>query len=381
MFIFLAIVGLSILVFFHELGHFVLAKIFKIRVEEFGLGYPPRICGFVPSSQDSIKNFFWGKNKPLQTKKKTIYSLNWIPFGGFNKLKGELGEDTSDSDSYFAQVWWKKAIVALGGSVMNIFLAFLIFSLVYFIGIPQDVEQIRGGKVLRSVGIQIGMIMPNSPASEAGLKIGDVIISMDGQEFQEVKQIQDYIKIKTNQSLEIEVKRKKEIIKQTVNVVSAQEVFEDIQESGGMIGVALSETVIVAHPWYRAVILGAQTTVSLAGRLFTGLWLIIKNLVVRQKMIGELLGPVGITAMATEIAQVGFVYLLQFMGLLSVAIGAFQIIPFPALDGSRVVFAVIEGFKGSPISRRVETALVSLGFYSLLLLLLFITFKEIFSLV
>lgn len=383
MFIFLAIVGLSIVVFFHELGHFILAKIFKIRVEEFGFGYPPRVCGFVRSSKKKFRfKFFWSKNEPLEAKTRTIYSLNWIPFGGFNKLKGELGgKSNDDPDSFFVQVWWKKALVAVGGILMNIFLAFFIFALCYFVGLPQDVEQINGGKILRPVGIQIGMVMPNSPADQAGLKIGDVILSLDGQEFKQVKEIQDYIEIKLNQSLEIKVERQKEIISQVVNVVPSEQIFDDMKESRGVIGIALSQTVIVSYPWHQSIILGVKTTISLTGRLFQGLWLILKNLVVHQQMIGQLLGPVGITTMASDMARVGFIYLLQFIGLLSVAIGVFQVIPFPALDGSRIVFSIIEGVRRKPISSKIELISINIGFYLLLLLLLFITVREIFNLI
>jgi len=383
MFILLAIIGLSVVVFFHELGHFILAKIFKIRVEEFGFGYPPRVCGFVRSSGKKFRfKFFLGKNEPLEAKTRTIYSLNWIPFGGFNKLKGELGgKSNDDPDSFFVQVWWKKALVAAGGILMNIILAFFIFALCYFVGLPQDVEQINGGKILRPVGIQIGMVMPDSPADQAGLKIGDVILGLDGQEFKQVKEIQDYIEIKINQPLEIKVKRQKEIINSTVNVVSGQQIFDDMKESRGVIGIALSQTAIVAYPWHKSIVLGVKTTISLTGRLFHGLWLILKNLVVHQKMIGQLLGPVGITTMAGDMARVGFIYLLQFIGLLSVAIGVFQVIPFPALDGSRIVFSIIEGVRRKPISSKVELISINIGFYVLLLLLLFITIKEIFNLI
>ncbi|MBU4369428.1 site-2 protease family protein [Patescibacteria group bacterium] len=382
MFIFLAIVGLSIVVFFHELGHFILAKIFKIRVEEFGFGYPPRVCGFVRSSDKKFRfKFFWSKNEPLEAKTRTIYSLNWIPFGGFNKLKGELGEKSNnDPDSFFVQVWWKKVLVAAGGILMNIFLAFFIFALCYFVGLPQDVEQISGGKILRPVGIQIGMVMPDSPADQAGLKIGDIILGLDSQEFKQVKEIQAYIETKLNQSLEIKVKRQEEIINRVVNVIPGEQIFDDMKESRGVIGIALSQTVIVAYPWHQSIFLGIKTTISLTGRLFHGLWLILKNLVVHQQMIGQLLGPVGITTMAGDMARVGFIYLLQFIGLLSVAIGVFQIIPFPALDGSRIVFSIIEGARRKPINSKIELISINIGFYILLLLLLFITVREIFSL-
>jgi len=383
MFIFLAIIGLGIVVFFHELGHFILAKFFKIRVEEFGVGYPPRVCGFIRSSKEKFRfKFFWRRKEPLEAKTKTIYSLNLIPFGGFNKLKGELGEKSNnDSDSFFTQVWWKKALVAAGGILMNIFFAFFVFAFCYFIGLPQDIEQINGGKIIRSVGIQIGMVMPDSPADQAGLKIGDIILNLDGQEFKQVEEIQNYIKTKLNQPLEMKVKRQKEIINQVINVVPGEQVFNDIKDSRGVIGIALSQTVIVSYPWHQSIVLGVKTTISLTGRLFNGLWLILKNLVVHQQMVGQLLGPVGITTMASDMARVGFIYFLQFIGLLSVAIGVCQLIPFPALDGSRIVFSIIEGVKGKPINSKIELISINIGFYLLLLLLLFITVKEVFNLI
>lgn len=401
MFIFLAIVGLSVLVFFHEFGHFLTAKIFRIRVEEFGFGYPPRICGLVPvkekrnwleiiwskisgrrlqSGKITGLKFFWGKKEPAEAKTETIYSLNWIPFGGFNKIKGELGEKNNDTDSFYAQVWWKKALVAAGGALMNFFLAFLIYTLCFSIGVPQDINQIKGGRILEPIGVQISMVAPDSPADKAGLKMGDVIISLDGRKFQKVEEIQNYIKPKINDTVEIEVKRQEKIIRQEVGIVPSKEVFNDAEEPYGVIGVALSETAIVVYSLFKAIVLAAQRTISLIGQIFLGLWLILKSLVVHQEIIGKMLGPVGITAMTSEVAKVGVIYLLQFLGLLSVAIGAFQIIPFPALDGSRILFSFIEGIKGKPINRRAETIMVNLGFYVLLMILIIITSKEIIQL-
>jgi regulator of sigma E protease len=379
MFVVLAILGLSVLIFFHELGHFILAKIFKIRVEEFGLGYPPRIFGFIFSSHPKLK-FFLGKKQPLEAKSKTIYSLNWIPFGGFNKIKGELGEDDS-VDSFYSQVWWKKALVASGGFLMNIFLAFLLFSLCFFIGLPQNIDEVSGEKMIQPVGIQIGMIYPDSPAEKAGLKLGDIITEIDGQEFSSVEQVQNYIDLKKGGDLQITVKRKGGLIRERVEVFPANQVFlEEEENTRGVIGVALSETVIASYSWLKSITQGAKTTILLVGQIFTGLGVILKSLITKGEVVGRLMGPVGITALASDMARVGFVYFVQFVGLLSVAIGVFQMIPFPALDGSRVLFSLIEGVRGRKMKVKTEMIIINAGFYFLLLLLIFITSKEIFNL-
>lgn len=425
MFVFLAIIGLGVLVFFHELGHFLMAKILGIKVEEFGFGYPPRICGFIWKRRSKLGfflkyrfasvlhffkkdelfsrvKFFWGKNIPSQIEKRTIYSLNWIPFGGFNKLKGEL-DGLEDKDSFFSQVWWKKVLIGLGGVAMNIVLAIFIFAFLYSTGIPQDIDSIReSGRVLRPVGIQIGMIAPNSPADKQGLKMGDIIVSLDGRSFEQVQEIQDYIKAKIGQSVEIEVKRAQQNVSLRVEVLPYHQVFSsdngDYGLSGqtpaeqsennpvvedserGVIGITLSKTAIVAYPWYQSVLMAIEAAVLLLGRLFYGIWLILKTLLIKRKMLGEFFGPVGITVVTAQVARLGYVYFLQFVAFLSVAIGAFQVVPFPSLDGSRVLFAIIQGVRGKPVNYRIEGIIINAGFCLLLLLLALITFREVFGL-
>lgn len=390
MFVFLAIVGLSVLIFFHELGHFVFAKIFKIKVEEFGIGYPPRLLGFIFFPKKERKNswfkfwkkersrvkFFFGKKTPKQAKEKTIYSLNWIPFGGFNKIKGELGDNDSP-DSFYVQAWWKKAIVAMGGVLLNIVLAIILFSFCYLVGLPQDVDNVSEGKIIKQVGVQVGMVYPDSPAEKSELKIGDVIVSIEGEEIDSVKEVQSQINSNINNLLEIKIKRKEEVLLKTVEVVPAIEISPEYEENEGAIGIGLSNTAIVSYSLKDSILKGFKTTFVMIGQIFTGIWMIFKSIFTKGKMAGELLGPVGITAMASEMAQVGFIYFIQFIGILSVAIGAFQMIPFPGLDGSRVLFSIIEGIKGKPLKKRTEMILMNFGFYILLFVLLYVTFKEI----
>jgi regulator of sigma E protease len=384
----LAIIGLSVVIFFHELGHFLTAKAFGIRVEEFGFGYPPRLggvifykSGFLGFWKKNKIKFFLGKNVPSEAKKYTIYSINWVPFGGFNKLKGELGEGDDDPDSFFAQAWWKKALTSLGGAGMNVLLAIIVFIICYSVGIPQDLNQSKEGKIIHSVGIQINSIFPDSPAEKSGLKVGDVIKEIDGQELLKVEDFQKYVKTKLNNTLEMEVNRQGDLTKINIEVVPVQSIISGLEgENYGAIGVSLSQTAIVSYPFFKAVVLGVKTTFNLVWRMLDGLWLFFKNLAIDHKMIGEVSGPVGLTVLATQVARIGFVYFLQFMALISIAIGVCQIIPFPALDGSRFVFSLIEGIRRKPLNRQIENIIISIGFYILVAVLILITFKEVFNL-
>jgi len=385
MFIFLAIIALSVLIFFHEAGHFLMAKIFAVKVEEFGIGYPPRIGGFV--FEKGKPKFFWGRKNLGSSSNKTIYSLNWVPLGGFTKLKGEMGS-ISEKDSFSAQAWWKKFLVAGGGAMMNILLAVGIFSFLCLIGIPRDLSQenLTTGRIVSPIVIQIGGVFPNSPAFDANLRAGDILLDINDQEFVEVAEVQNYIQDKIGESIEIRIERANEIIVKELSVLSYQEIFEeeyDTEEgvlNKGFIGVSLSKTALVRYPWYEALLKGWTMTFHLLGQIFSGLVLIFKTLIFKQKMVGGVLGPVGITQMISSVAQISFIYLLHFVAIISVAIGAFQLVPFPALDGSRMVFALFEGLRGRPLNQKLEIITTNIGFYLLLLLLAVISFREIVNL-
>jgi len=385
MFIFLAIIALSILIFFHEAGHFLMAKIFSVKVEEFGIGYPPRMGGVI--FEKGKPKFFWGRKNPISSSDKTVYSLNWIPLGGFTKLKGEMNV-LSDKDSFSAQVWWKKVLVSAGGAIMNILLAVAIFSFLCLIGIPRDLSQenLVAGKIVGPVTIQIGGIFPDSPALEANLQVGDILLDIDGQKFTEVAETQNYIQDKIGKFIEVKVERKQKIITQELSVLPYEDIFKDENNSEesvlnkGFIGVSLSKTALVRYPWHQAIVKGWSMTFYLLGQIFYGLGLIFKTLIFKHKMIGGVLGPIGITQMISSVAQVSFIYLLHFVAVISVAIGAFQLIPFPALDGSRIVFALFEGLRGRPFNQRIEMITTSVGFYLLLLLMVVVSFREIVNL-
>ncbi|MCF7906779.1 site-2 protease family protein [Patescibacteria group bacterium] len=386
MFIVLALLALSVLVFFHELGHFLMAKIFKVKVEEFGIGYPPRLGGFV--FDNSKIKFFRGQRKKKFSSSRTIYSLNLIPLGGFTKLKGEMGGDESP-DSFATQVWWKKALVAGGGALMNVFLAILLLSFLGLVGIPRDLSQedLNTVQVISEPKIQIGAVFADSPAAQAGLEIGDVLLAIDGQEFSQLDKVQSYIQEKVGQSINLKYQREEKIFQQSLLVSTYDEAFQG-QESTqppndadkGFIGVFLSQTALVRYPWYQALGQGVSMTFSLLGQIFSGIFLLLKSLLTKQEMMGGVVGPVGITRMISDTARLGFIYLIHFAAILSVAIGAFQLIPFPALDGSRIVFSLVEGVRSRRFRPQTEAMIMGLGFYLLLALLVIVSFREIVNL-
>src|SRR3989339_730657 len=168
------IVILGLLVFVHEFGHFITAKKSGVNVEEFGFGFPPRIFG--------IK------------KGETLYSINWIPLGGFVKIKGEDGEKRSEPDSFGFQPFWKKGLILSAGVLMNIFLAFIIISLSFMLGMPTalDEQDLSRFKV-SDLKIQITDVVDQSPAQAAGLKAGYQIVSVNQKNFQTVEQLQNYV--------------------------------------------------------------------------------------------------------------------------------------------------------------------------------------------
>ena len=230
------------------------------------------------------------------------------------------------------------------------------------------------------------MVMPNSPAQKAGLKMGDIILNIDGHKFDSTNKIGTYISQRVNQEINITVKRKDNILVKKTEIVPYGKIFSEEtspveDKSHGVVGIVFAKTGIVSYPWQQAIIKGIKQTFLLIGRLFYGLWLILKTLIVKKKLIGQVMGPVGITVLATQSARAGFVYFLQIIALLSVAVGAFQLIPFPALDGSRIVSSVVEGITRKRISPKIENIGLTIGFYLLIFLLIWVTSREVINLI
>jgi len=370
------ILVLSLLVFVHELGHFFTARRFGIRAEEFGFGFPPRAVGLYKNDQGKWK-FVWG-SKEVRDCPTTVYSLNWIPMGGFVKIKGENGPSASSGqaedepqDSFAFKPIWQRAVVLSAGVSMNVILAIVLISFGLMIGMPQDLEALAPGAKVESRQIQVIHVLDNTPANKAGLVVGDSIVSINDQTFSTYQELQKYVDDNTGKNLTYQIKHEGE-------VQDYQITPELMKETGkGGIGVALVETGIVRYPWYRAVWQGAKTTFELIGLIFTAFYELFKSLIMGKGVTAEVAGPVGIASLTGQAARMGFIYLLQFAALLSLNLAIINFLPFPALDGGRVLFLIIEKIKGSPVKREAETVIHNIGFTLLMVLVTIVTFRDV----
>lgn len=346
------ILVLGILVLVHELGHFVVARRNGVKVEEFGIGFPPRIF--------KIK------------RKGTIYSLNWLPIGGYVKIKGEQGENPDDEDSFSHKTLWQRTKIVSAGVVMNIVLAAVIFMVGFIIGIPQAIdEDLSAMAKVKDEQIQIVSVIEGSPAKEAGIEAGDLLVDINGQIFSDLPAVENYSDEQTGQEVTVHIKRGNEIVEKTI-------VPKIMEEGGkGVMGVAIVKIGVVTYPWYYAIWEGAKTTVLVTWRILQAFYELFKNLILHGKLGMDISGPVGIAIISGQVARMGIIYLMQFVAILSINLAIINFLPFPALDGGRVLFFALERLRGKAISQKVENAMHMTGFALLMLLVLAVTFRDV----
>lgn len=353
--IFVFIIVLSVLIFVHEFGHFITAKKSGMKVEEFGFGFPPRL---------------WGVKKG-----ETVYSINWIPFGGFVKILGESGEEENNPRSFSSKSATSRVLVLFSGVAMNVILAFFLLAIVNTVGLRIGFQDNEIDPSATNMMVQIVQVADNSPAQEAGIKVLDQIegISVNGIETQiaKVADVQEMINANRGKDIILLIKRGSQ--KFSINLTPR----ENPPQGQGAIGISLSITGVVKYPWYKAVYKGAVDTWFILEETVIGYATIIKNVFTTGKAGIDLSGPVGIAVVTGQAARLGFTYILQFMALISINLAVLNFIPFPALDGGRLLFVLIEKLKGSPISKKIEAGLNSFGFVLLILLMIYVTTKDI----
>lgn len=343
------VLGLVILV--HELGHFVAAKKTGVAVEEFGIGYPPRIFG--------IK------------RKETIYSLNWFPFGGFVKIKGEQGDNKEDQDSFANKKIWQRAIMISSGVFMNYVLATVLLSIGFFIGLPTVITEDLPLDRVRDQKIQVVSILEESPAAQAGMQIGDTIKAINGQQFETVEEVQQFTHPHLNKEVVITIARGDETLEKKLTLAQIDE------SGGGKMGTGLVETGVIAYPWYKSIAEGVKTSFYLTGQILVAFYELFKNLIIAQTVPTDIAGPVGIAVITARVARLGFIYILQFTAILSLNLLILNFIPFPALDGGRFLFLIVEKFRGRAMNQRIESIIHTVGFFVLIALVVLVTARDV----
>jgi regulator of sigma E protease len=365
--IFIIILGL--LVFVHELGHFIVAKRAGMKVEEFGFGFPPRLVGI--QKQNGRWRFGWRKAGHFDDTN-TIYSINMIPLGGFVRILGENNEDEQNPQSFVNKPFFPRLLTLLAGVIMNALLAWALISIGYTIGLPvavDDPSQIKRGS-LTDTQVAIMEVVPQSPAAQAKLRPGDTIIAINDQTISELTAARDYIQQRKGETFTFKVNRFGQELSLPVTSLAEPPTGQ------GPTGIALAVTGTLRFPWYQAIGEGLKTTVIQLRAIATGLF----DLITKGLGVESLGGPVKIAQLTGQVARLGVIHLLQFTAFLSLNLAILNSVPFPALDGGRVLFLIIEKIRGKKNNQKVEQIANTAGFALLLSLMFIITVKDISSL-
>lgn len=346
------IVILGVLIFVHEFGHFILSKYLGVKVEEFGFGFPPRMLRIKRSD--------------------TVYSLNWIPLGGFVKIKGESGNARRDHDSFAHRNVYQKVGILAAGVIMNFFLAFVLFTLGFIIGMPQEINDEDVTKYnVRNISIVVVDVEEGSPAQRAGIHVGDTLISINGEVFTNSAHASSFIADHAGEQLAIIVKRGHDAIR----IVTKPEQYGTHERP--LLGIGMIRAGLVQHDVLHAIVNGFQATISVIVLVVIAISRVLYGLFMGEGLGGQISGPVGVAVVTGHIAQLGIPYLLNFTAMLSINLGVVNILPFPALDGGRILFAIIEKIKGRPVNPTIEGFFHNLGFGLLILLVVFVTYRDL----
>jgi len=331
------IIVFGLLIFVHELGHFMAAKLFGVRVEEFGFGYPPRL----------LKLGQW---------RETEITLNALPLGGFVRM---WETDTSVPESLANKPRGVRALVYTAGSLMNIALAAVLFSVTFMAGTLVPTE---------GPGAGIYYVSPNSPADEAGLRPGDTILRINAEEIADAQEAVGIIRSNLGQPIEITVRRGDRPLPPITLTPRADPPPEE-----GAVGVALDLPLVrQSFPVWRAVPMGLRATVNSVLGIFYGI-----RAAIRGQVPLEVSGPIGIYQTTAEVAKTGWERLMEFTGFLSVNLFLVNLLPLPALDGGRLIFILLEWVRrGKRVPPEKEGLVHALGMVALLAVMAFVTYLD-----
>ncbi|MEK7588200.1 MAG: site-2 protease family protein [Patescibacteria group bacterium] len=364
------IIILLVLVLVHEAGHFFTAKGFGVRVDEFGFGFPPKMM-------------------TLFKKGETEYTLNWLPIGGFVKIFGEdpNEENTNGpeaSRSFVNKPRWQQAIVLFAGIAANFLLAWLLFSIGFMTGLPTSVQSAPKDVVLQNTHLTVLSVLKDSPAEIAGLKTGDKIVAVksfgDANTVKTLDQINPEAFtnfIRSQKDTEIEEVEISYLRGNDATTLTAKMIPKLNAENNPIIGISMDEIGILKLPFFSAFVEGMKLDWNVTKATVVGLFSIIKQAVQGENVSSSLTGPVGMVSVVGDASKFGFAYLISFAALISVNLAVINLLPFPALDGGRLLFLLIEKIRGKRLNQNFANTANMIGFWLLILLMVYITYKDI----
>ncbi|MEK7661948.1 MAG: site-2 protease family protein [Patescibacteria group bacterium] len=356
----LFLIVLAVLIISHEFGHFIAAKRSGVRVDEFAIGFPPKI-------------YSW-------TRGETKYSINLLPFGGYVKIFGEdMNEEIPEGErgrSFSGKKRIVQAMIVLSGVFFNFVLAWFLLSAGFLMGMPMPLGAVPKGAVFTEMGLTVAGVMKNSPAERAGLSVGDKVTAL-GTIYEKPKEltpekVREFIAAHSGEKIAIVYGERKGESKNAIVIPE-----NGIVDGKSAIGVYFEMMGTVRLPIHLAIWEGAKETFKITEATAVEISKLIKNAFIGEADISALAGPIGIVSLVGAASHFGFAYLISFVALISVNLGILNLIPFPALDGGRALFIAIESVIRRPIPRGVSNTLNFIGFALLIALMLVVTYQDI----
>jgi regulator of sigma E protease len=361
------ILMLALLIVVHELGHFSVAKLFNIKVEEFGIGFPPRLLKF--------------------QKGETTYSLNLLFFGGFVKIFGENHNEAANNPRSFAgKSRWIQAAVVVAGIVMNIVFAWFALSVGYMVGIPSSVEH-QGFGTVENPKATIVALLPDSPAQKAGIEPGDTIDSLTAATGHidptpdcttchiNADEVREFIKVHQNESIILSIRREggsKNILVQPK---------DGLIDGRKALGVQLDDVGTLRLPVHLAFLQGAILTYDMTIATAEGLGKFFYQIVTGNADFGSVAGPIGIAGIGAKAVKTGFDAAVTLVALISINLAIINLLPIPGLDGGRLLIILIEGVTRRPVPQKISVAITVVGFALLITLMVVVSYHDIARLI
>ena len=402
------LIVLMLLVTLHEFGHFIMARRNGVRVLEFGIGFPPKAIAWVKNPHTKkwtrLPKSEWGKPQ-----EGLIFSLNWLPIGGFCQMDGESASD--DRNGTFGKAnFWKKTKILFGGVAMNWLAAIVIFTILAWTGMPTFLDNqfsIEGDTRVVSEPVKVNVVAENSPASRAGIKTDDRILAIDGKEMRYSTDITSYNKEHAGETVTYKVKRTEEVTdsdctgsnckSETMSQVYDLPVTLNTEDSEYLLGISMETTMEMTYSTWSAPLVGVGLTAQITGETFKGVGTMLWNLVsgvgslfsfdanVRengQKAISEVgdsvSGPVGIIGVLfPAFTSAGPANLAFLAAIISISLACMNVLPIPALDGGRWLLIAIYRIRRKKLTKETEEKIVSRAFIVLLIIMLVVTILDI----